>query len=562
MTPTPQEKCDLVMKGGITSGVVYPRAVMVLGTKYRFCRIGGTSAGAIAAAVTAAAEYGRQTGAGEGLGRLETLVQDLVTPGLLLGLFQPAPPNRPLWSVARAATRPGSPAARAERAGIALMHARPTETLIGFALLLALGVLAAAGAATLDVLPAALLLVVALLLMVLVAVGTVALAAWRLGTAGYAALQASRYGFCPGARQEGRSAPALTDWLHAHIQACAGLPLDSPLTFALLEEKAGVELEMLTTDLGFARPVRCRAELAAYSFDPRELEPYLPEPVIRHMVAAADRLAPAEPGGLRRIPGAELPILAATRLSLSFPGLLSAVPLYRDGERHLFSDGGISSNFPIHFFDAWFPGRPTFGLDLAEHPADPDAPPVFLPGPTDPVQPRWSDVQSVVDFAVRIIDAMQNWRDTGQSELPGYRDRICQIRLQRGEGGLNLDMDDTTIARLVSRGESAGRLLRDDFQFAEHRWIRYLTSMRLLELGLQDVDAKFGGFGDELAAGMPDVGSYRIPYTAEWCPPAGEATRSLLAVAARWGVEPPTFMFDPPEGGPRPHPVMRIVPEA
>jgi predicted acylesterase/phospholipase RssA len=53
------KKCDIVMKGGITSGIVYPRAVSRLAREYRFQSIGGTSAGAIAAAVTAAAEYSR-----------------------------------------------------------------------------------------------------------------------------------------------------------------------------------------------------------------------------------------------------------------------------------------------------------------------------------------------------------------------------------------------------------------------------------------------------------------------------------------------------------------------
>jgi hypothetical protein len=39
--------CDLVMKGGITSGVVYPRLISALSGVYRFKNIGGTSAGAI-----------------------------------------------------------------------------------------------------------------------------------------------------------------------------------------------------------------------------------------------------------------------------------------------------------------------------------------------------------------------------------------------------------------------------------------------------------------------------------------------------------------------------------
>jgi predicted acylesterase/phospholipase RssA len=56
---TPERECDLVMKGGITSGVVYAGAIVELGRAFRFRRIGGTSAGAIGAAVAAAAEYAR-----------------------------------------------------------------------------------------------------------------------------------------------------------------------------------------------------------------------------------------------------------------------------------------------------------------------------------------------------------------------------------------------------------------------------------------------------------------------------------------------------------------------
>ena len=41
-------ECDLVMKGGITSGIVYPAAILRLKDKYRFRNIGGTSAGAMA----------------------------------------------------------------------------------------------------------------------------------------------------------------------------------------------------------------------------------------------------------------------------------------------------------------------------------------------------------------------------------------------------------------------------------------------------------------------------------------------------------------------------------
>src|SRR5215203_870909 len=54
--------CDIVMAGGVTSGIIYPGAVGKIARRYTFRSIGGTSVGAIAAAVTAAAEYGRRTG--------------------------------------------------------------------------------------------------------------------------------------------------------------------------------------------------------------------------------------------------------------------------------------------------------------------------------------------------------------------------------------------------------------------------------------------------------------------------------------------------------------------
>jgi len=94
--------CDLVMKGGITSGIVFPTAVAQLSTQYRFRHIGGTSAGAIAAAGAAAAEFRRATDPvqpGYGFAELARL------PGFLGGrpgqghsrlfrLFEPVPAAR------------------------------------------------------------------------------------------------------------------------------------------------------------------------------------------------------------------------------------------------------------------------------------------------------------------------------------------------------------------------------------------------------------------------------------------------------------------------------------
>src|SRR5262245_50840552 len=98
----PAQACDIVMKGGITSGVVYPLALVELSKKFRFANIGGTSAGAIAAAAAAAGEYGRGT-ARAGFERLAQIPQEVGTN--LLSMFQPKPVLKPLFNIFIAALK-------------------------------------------------------------------------------------------------------------------------------------------------------------------------------------------------------------------------------------------------------------------------------------------------------------------------------------------------------------------------------------------------------------------------------------------------------------------------
>jgi len=88
-------ECDLVMRGGITSGIVYPRAIAKLAETYTFRSIGGTSAGAIAAAATAAAgTLGVRQGNDPFQGRFKELPEELAKEvggkTVLLRVFQPA----------------------------------------------------------------------------------------------------------------------------------------------------------------------------------------------------------------------------------------------------------------------------------------------------------------------------------------------------------------------------------------------------------------------------------------------------------------------------------------
>jgi hypothetical protein len=122
----PTAQCDVVMKGGITSGVVYPEALGEIGASYRFRGVGGASAGAIGAAIGAAAELGRSSG---GFARMAALPSQLGN-GRLATLFQPQPSTQQLLRLMLTATgndRPG-----AHRSGLGKYAALTTAMLAAF----------------------------------------------------------------------------------------------------------------------------------------------------------------------------------------------------------------------------------------------------------------------------------------------------------------------------------------------------------------------------------------------------------------------------------------------
>ena len=86
------------MKGGVTDGVVYPWAILELARQYRFQSIGGTSVGAVAAALTAASEYSRRYGSLKGFNQV--LLEGrtaAVAPGCAR-CSSPHPVRGPCWS--------------------------------------------------------------------------------------------------------------------------------------------------------------------------------------------------------------------------------------------------------------------------------------------------------------------------------------------------------------------------------------------------------------------------------------------------------------------------------
>jgi hypothetical protein len=404
---------------------------------------------------------------------------------------------------------------------------------------------------------------------------------------------------------------ALTPWLHRRYQQFAGRELGSPLTFGDLwgdgdrdaQEAASslrdVNLEVITTSLSELRPYRLPLAGEEFYYDEAEWSRLFPHEVMGWLAVHARGEVMQ---GKRRLLGlprmADLPILVAVRMSLSFPFLVSAVPMWartataREGplERLWFSDGGIACNFPIHLFDQLLPRWPTFGVNLVYDPPgttlsddDGDAPAaaeslsVSIEGDGE-----GHEVVNHIDgsraprgrfraFAAAILETMQGWQDHATSRLPGYRDRIARVRLLESEGGLNFDMTLRQVRTLWNKGAAAGDLLVRHFApiddaevadldgWARHRVLRFRVGAALLERLVQRLDAGFDPRCRELIARAPVDPTDPSAFQSDAQREAAVALVDALAAEARRLARLPDEAR-PEHGAPRPRPELRGSP--
>lgn len=593
------DTCNLVMKGGVTSGVVYPGTIRVLATRYRFRKIGGTSAGAIAAAFTAAAEYRRRAAlqarapephqSFEGIWKLGENLQEHLKDGRtrLESLFAPNVRTQPLSDLLSTALRPRGAVVRGLQA---LLGTFPAPTLTAA---LGGGLMGLAGVRSLGWVPGVLpspadrsdwdrpafhdARFQAVLGTSLLAWGGAWLATNVLRRT-LRDLKANNYGLATGYEpgDETSETPRFTAWLHRELQGLAGTT--SPLTFGDLSGPAptggqpdtSIDLRLITTCLTLGRPYVLPMDSGAtddkmFYFSPQEWRAYFPPTIIDFLKAKSERRisfdlkqkTDAEWPYYRLPSGPDLPVVVATRLSMSFPGLFSAVPMYSGGvigrekaddpaarpsltyreprevtsgttppapvshtqavlRPCLFSDGGLTSNFPLMLFDDVVPEHPTFGINLEydqgpprqrlPHIAEVDA----LKNPAtinQDARARWrsqgNPVTSVLSFGLSILEAARGWFDNSLIPLPGYVERVAHVPLDAGQGGLNLRMEDTQIAALIGKGVAAGTLLLERFALgtrpAGWTWDTYKAT-RFITLAT-DLEALLCDFGTVYSSG-------------------------------------------------------------
>lgn len=510
---TPQLQCDVVMKGGITSGVIYPRALETLSRTYRFRGLGGASAGAIGAALGAAAEHGRATGAFDRLARLPAQLGE----GRLMALFQARRDTRPMLRLMLAAT--SSKGSKAAAVAGALLRSFP--------FVCAMGVAPGAAAIVYGALRSGADRIVVIVLGAVLAVAGLAVAlVMRVARVLTRRVTANNFGICTGLRIDGDHSPGFTDWLSEQIDDLAGRSSTGPLTFGQLWTGSddsrtvpvadrAVDLRMVTTCLSESQPFEMPSAQGRYFYDEAEWRTLFPGPVVDQMVqheregtAEENARLAAHTPPLRRMPMPEhLPVIVATRMSLSFPLLISAIPMWTIDRRKdrlvkvWFTDGGLCSNFPVQLFDAALPTRPTFAINLGRFADDADEQPDeaenvrYATNNLSGIAPRVATLPStglaaVTGFAGQAFNAARNWSDVAQLDQPGYRDRIVEVLQTKQQGGMNLDMEATAIERLARRGAAAAGAMVAQFNepryrttftgWDNHRWIRYRATLAAL----------------------------------------------------------------------------------
>jgi predicted acylesterase/phospholipase RssA len=523
---TEPPECDIIMKGGITSGIVYPYAILEIATKYRFRSLGGTSAGAIAAAFAAAAEYSRSVRKdAAGFIRLKQYCDAL--PDQLLSLFQP---DAELDGVAALIRR-----AAAGRGPMVLLQPLTLRVLLA-------GSLGGSVAAAVIWLLSNDLLAGVLGFLLGLMVGSLVAAIWiarselvRPVLLAITTMPNRMFGFCSGLTRSDSQSPAITDWLHRALQDIAFGSPDWPevLTFGHLETTGRkippIELRMVTTNLSMMRPHTLPELGMQAGFREDEWRALFPTAIVDHMIAKSKPWK-----GMWFFPGnLDLPVLVATRMSLSFPLLFKAIPLWADDHEYFrvmeglggkperllrrlwMSDGGISSNFPIHMFDAPLPTRPTFAFSLDALRCAPGAVQsrVLLPSDTmTGLGVQIHDIKSLAGFAGQVFYSAKDWQDQLLSGITGQRERIARIFLAPDEGGLNLEMAPQVSRSLMSYGLSAGKVFTSgQFSFDEHCWRRTLAFYRNSTEWLGRASAVWNtGFHEWYRSYSANATSYRL----------------------------------------------------
>lgn len=198
---------------------------------------------------------------------------------------------------------------------------------------------------------------------------------------------------------------------------------------------------------------------------------------------------------------------------------------------------------------------------------------------------RVKRIANPAGFGAAILHTMQYWSDDQQALMPGFRDRIVELRQSPDEGGMNLTMDRRTVEILAAKGRTAARQIaphpcRDSegnevsvgFDLEAHRTSRFSTAIGHLQMEVARLE---GLYRPALPDGSPGYRSLMVsePYASsmrrlaenvasstgrpapQWDPAAAVVTTDRLVDFATGGASDLSAFVDSPRG------TVRVAPE-
>jgi len=105
------------------------------------------------------------------------------------------------------------------------------------------------------------------------------------------------------------------------------------------------------------------------------------------------------------------------------------------------------------------------------------------------IDPEWRPIDGWGDFGLAVFNTLHDAHDNLLSSLPGYRERVVQVRLSSDEAGSTSPCPGHR-PPVMAMGDEAGKKILRYFSMDQHRWVRFRVLMAELERNLATVEER------------------------------------------------------------------------
>lgn len=413
------QKYNLILKGGVSSGLIYPEFIAQIRKELEIGGFAGSSAGAIASALGACAELAWRDGDEKSYERYAKSISDLTKN--LTSLFDPSLPFRALFK-AILLIAPGSGRAKYFQA---IMCFAPT-ILIGAFIALLISWITKSG------------LIISILL---IALGAFFALTIHMVSLLVMASKKYNFGICKGLK--------LSEWISDAI--CEISAKDSIIRFKDFED-AGIGFRLAISNLNNGSGMVLPNENLTLKFDKHEFAKLFPQNTMQYL----EKIQKEPQSAMWDLPmGSEMPILVALRISASCPALFEQIPFHTDKQKIYLSDGGICMNFPFDIFQNDV--NQSIVIDLQTIHQEYEGERVW--DIKEEATTHLVKINGLFSYVWELVKTMREGHAKHQIYALGDNFHCFRIGLKPHEGGMNLSNHYAVLDEVIEIGRSAGAIV-------------------------------------------------------------------------------------------------------